>query len=94
MEARDEQWTAGVAGGGSLPPPGAAAPGSRRTLACPAAGWRRFLAPYYAYSAVLIASYWLTRSWFLSHGGHAKYTHVYHTGALFQKARGVGYQSG
>ncbi|EFN59218.1 hypothetical protein CHLNCDRAFT_59562 [Chlorella variabilis] len=52
-----------------------------------AAGWRRFLAPYYAYSAVLIASYWLTRSWFLSHGGHAKYTHVYHTGALFQKER-------
>jgi len=39
------------------------------------AGWRRFLAPYYSASALLIASYALTRQWWLEHGD-AKYAHM------------------
>lgn len=39
------------------------------------AGARRFLAPYYSASALLIASYLLTRQWWLQHGD-LKYAHA------------------
>lgn len=49
------------------------------------AGARRFLAPYYSASALLIASYFLTRQWWLQHAD-LRYAHMV-PAALLQKVR-------
>lgn len=51
------------------------------------AGWQRFLTAYYVSAVLTIASYWLTRYWFLTTGGDSRYTHVFRVDALLSKER-------
>lgn len=57
----------------------------RHRLATICAGLQRFVAPYYLSNVLLLASYFVTRAWFLHHGV-PKYTHIRSIEALMEKA--------